>query len=753
MNMALDWFPEAAWKGSAVLAVLFLVARAVGRDAAARHLVWTLGLAVVLAMPLLTELLPWRLPIRPAVLVETTPAIPSDWRPDRDKHQPKPEAPETISRNRSGSASVSEHGQSPATGALRPLWSRIAPMAPLVWAAGFLLFGGRLLLGFLTLGVLGRRGRRLDEPEWRDASEVCARRLGLRAVPRLFQSPDLAMPCTSGWLRPIILLPTGALEWDSARREVVLLHELAHVRRRDFLPHLVAQIVCALHWFNPLVWLAARRLRAEAERASDELVVRSGARPSEYAAHLLDIVRGSTARWHPASVLPMAHRTEFEGRLLAILESTGGRGMPTPRTALATSVLVLALTIPLAAVGAAPPVPKAVSLDDQLGREGEPPELSFDFKLNTRTATKTTMTTKMDHRMVGQGLEGGSETSAALAMALSDPVGTVRQAAAEALGSARDTIAVRALMEALRTDTDAGVRRSAAWALGQIEDASAIPALGEALLRDTDVEVRKHAAWALGEIEDARGVAPLAEALRREAHVEVRTMIAWALGAIEDPAAVDALTSVLDRGQDPAVRKAAVEALADIEDAKAVPALLPLLREADPEMRRAAAYALGTIEDRAAVEGLLAVIRDDQVEVRRAVVEALGSIEDRRAAPALAAALSDRDVEVRRAAAHAIGDLDELRQAPAELIEALRDPDREVRHAALNALGSIEDPAAVPGLVALLRDPDVGIRRAVVEALDDIDDPSATSALRNALRDEDPEVRRQAAKALGNRSR
>lgn len=105
MNMALDWFPEAAWKGTAVLAVLFLVARTVGRDAAARHLVWTLGLAVVLAMPLLTELLPWRLPIRPAVLVETTPAIPSDWRPDRDKHQPKPEAPETISRNRAVSRS------------------------------------------------------------------------------------------------------------------------------------------------------------------------------------------------------------------------------------------------------------------------------------------------------------------------------------------------------------------------------------------------------------------------------------------------------------------------------------------------------------------------------------------------------------------------------------------------------------------------------------------------------------------------
>lgn len=86
-----------------------------------------------------------------------------------------------------------------------------------------------------------------------------------------------------------LLLPAAARQWSGEQLRSVLLHEVAHIKRRDTIAHLLAQIACSLHWFNPLVWFAAWRLRVESERACDDLVLASGVRLSSYAGHLLQV--------------------------------------------------------------------------------------------------------------------------------------------------------------------------------------------------------------------------------------------------------------------------------------------------------------------------------------------------------------------------------------------------------------------------------------------------------------------------------
>src|SRR6185436_10190982 len=107
---------------------------------------------------------------------------------------------------------------------------------------------------------------------------------------------------------------------------VVLLHELAHVRRRDCLWQWIMQLACAIYWFHPLIWIAAKRLQNERERACDDLVIAAGAKASDYAEHLLAIASGLQSNAFAAyAAIAMARRSALEGRLLAILEPGANR--------------------------------------------------------------------------------------------------------------------------------------------------------------------------------------------------------------------------------------------------------------------------------------------------------------------------------------------------------------------------------------------------------------------------------------------
>jgi hypothetical protein len=129
------------------------------------------------------------------------------------------------------------------------------------------------------------------------------------------------VPATCGLLRSTVILPRHHEAWSSRTLDRVLLHELAHVRRGDCRSYLVGDVARALHWPNPLIWLALQRLRAESERACDDLVLSRGNAPSSYAQDLVSLMRrAKIGHPLPGSVLTMASPSGLGGRVRAILD-------------------------------------------------------------------------------------------------------------------------------------------------------------------------------------------------------------------------------------------------------------------------------------------------------------------------------------------------------------------------------------------------------------------------------------------------
>src|ERR1700733_7213688 len=143
-----------------------------------------------------------------------------------------------------------------------------------IWALGSLAMVVRAVGGLIML--LRIRGRSIHFKSG-DRTEI---RIG-----------DVSTPLTCGVIRPLILLPANARDWDGQRLRAVLLHESAHVRRRDCMAKYIAQGSRAFLWWNPLAWMLVARLNHEQELACDDAVLSAGVSPETYATVLLDVAR------------------------------------------------------------------------------------------------------------------------------------------------------------------------------------------------------------------------------------------------------------------------------------------------------------------------------------------------------------------------------------------------------------------------------------------------------------------------------
>ena len=272
------------------------------RRASVRAVLLASGLAVVLVLPAATLVLPERSVVVPITYRESVPLV----------LEQVEFGDATI-----GDAATPRHVTS-------PQWPM--PSLPAIfrgaWALGTL---GLLLHVCIALSHL-RRIRRTGVP-WLDGANLVnalAARAGVRREVQVFVHRGLAAPITFGTRCPAIGLPPDATRWGNVALRHALVHELEHIRRADWALYFCARVACALYWFHPLAWIAARQLCLEAERACDDAVLRN-AEGAAYADQLVSLARHVSHR-SPVAALSMAARSDLSKRVRAVLDPRQARG-------------------------------------------------------------------------------------------------------------------------------------------------------------------------------------------------------------------------------------------------------------------------------------------------------------------------------------------------------------------------------------------------------------------------------------------
>lgn len=315
-------------KATLVLLVAWTVTTLMRRrsSAALRHLVWSAALTGVLVLPAAVAIAAaWQLALRlPAWTAGTTGG---------------PTVPGLIARSVRGGSGVAPAAATASTRvrvvdpeSLFAVPSTSLPATPrravvlILWIVGSVLLLVRLAGGLVWSIAHARRATPVHDAAWISDLRTASDTLGLRRHVPILRSSAVAVPVVCGVVRPKLLVPVSSEDWDADRRLIVLLHELAHVRRGDCVTQLLAQLAFASLWFHPLMTLALVRLRAEQECATDDLVLRAGAPPPEYARHLCEIAEAAHGIRLPVGAsLAMAHSSRLGRRIAAILDDATRR--------------------------------------------------------------------------------------------------------------------------------------------------------------------------------------------------------------------------------------------------------------------------------------------------------------------------------------------------------------------------------------------------------------------------------------------
>ncbi len=350
-----------AVKVTVILAIARLLLLVLPRaSAATKHLIATAALIAIVALPLLSAAVPaWHVTVRdtPTAQAQLKDRLLNDESPSARTRSTPGVATDNRSTVTVGSAiSVARNfvPEEPLTAFERAITvtrSTWKGMIVVVFGIIALLLLAQMLLGMIGVWHVARHAEELRHDDALRELDAARDRLALDKEVRLLRSSRISVPVIWGIARPVLLLPADVVTWPIERLRVVLLHELAHLKRYDGVSLLLTRLAVSLFWFHPLAWTLERAGRSECERACDDLVLASGTKPSEYADHLLAIAR-SMPTFDPfrSVTLAMSRKSQLEGRLLSILQPHVARRVFSVRGVAIASALAVAVIVPVAAV-------------------------------------------------------------------------------------------------------------------------------------------------------------------------------------------------------------------------------------------------------------------------------------------------------------------------------------------------------------------------------------------------------------------
>ncbi len=321
VNGAPVWYDilHATLRTSLLFAIALLVTRYWRQSSAAqRHLVLSVTFLAALLVPIVQVVTPdWNVPMLPAsaiterssqanipVAISTTAAIPG--------------ISPSMSSPGAAQDGVVNHSQS--------LWTAVGTI---IWMLGVLAILAGLYRSHRYVRKVIQATAPVTHVKVLDMVERVKQKIDYtRSISVRYHSINI--PIAYGRKAPVILLPLDAESWDRDRLHDVLVHECAHLKRGDSVVQQMVAFACALYWFNPLVWIAARQLRNEREQACDNYVIAFGRRPTDYATLLLDFTSQlSLTRGVVAPMLAFTNSKTIYRRLHAIIDPNRKRSKST----------------------------------------------------------------------------------------------------------------------------------------------------------------------------------------------------------------------------------------------------------------------------------------------------------------------------------------------------------------------------------------------------------------------------------------